>query len=458
MKKRLTIIAMLIFVVAGIIAPFNFQKVSAAQSRVILFPVMGTWYICQGYNTSEISHTGKDIYAFDLSPDKNSFSGTKGCNSTTKSAASGKNVYAPAGGTVTYLNSNPDIMQLKLNSGGCIRIAHFTKQVISPGTSVKQGALLGTLSAPNAANGYYAHLHISVYSDTACTLPVAFEEKSNFRIYGASNFPATTTKYAYRGKSISYQVPTPITITPTRTTTSTGTSTYTSTTTSTSTYAPTLTSTFTSTVTATFTASSTPAPSIPSDTPTAITTFTPTLTFESTDTFTPTATPSLTDTPAIPQEPIVIQPSLNPVYPDNCSSNNKWLAISNGYLALNTDLSTPDHTARWYPDFSVGGRYKVEVFIPNHSVITWTCNNAQITEDTSSAKYQIYYQGATSTVNTTVVVDQLPMSNDWVTLGTYSFGAHQIYNQYVKLTNITQEPNQTHTVSFGSIRFTYVGP
>ena len=364
MKNKLMTLAILAILIAGTMMPFGFQSVSATQTRIILFPVTGKWYICQGYNTSEISHKGKDVYAFDLSPDKNSYSGARGCNPTTKNAASGKNVFAPESGTVTYLNSNPDIMQLKLDSGGCIRIAHFARKYIAANKHVKQGEKIGNLSAPNAANNYYSHLHISVYSDKGCTVPVAFEEKSNFRIYGASNFPKTTTKYAYRGKSISYQVPTP---TPTKTAT------------------PTQTPTFTPTSTETLTATSSPT----NEPPTPTFTFTP-LPATDTPTLTPTPTETLqppTNTPTPTATPFktlfYFKPTLNPSYTGNlCTAG--WLRINGwqsdySYLTLNTNQSgSAEYTATYSVKVDQSGYYKISNWVADHEPITWSCPSKTI--------------------------------------------------------------------------------
>lgn len=207
MKTKLTAIAILL--VVGIVGAFFVQRVSAAQSRLLFLPVRGTWYICQGYNTSQISHKGEDIYGLDFSPDKGSFSGAYGCSKKNKDApvATGAKVYAPADGTLFYYRK-PDILHLKLKSGGCMKIAHLSKTAMtipSSGKSVKQNTLIGYLAGPNTLNGNFAHLHISAYSDTKCKTPVAFEVKSNFQIFNAPNFPATTTKYAYRGKYITNQ-------------------------------------------------------------------------------------------------------------------------------------------------------------------------------------------------------------------------------------------------------------
>ena len=116
MKRSIKIVFMVMFFVVisvGVI----YKTVSAAQNRALLFPVKGTWYVCQGYNTPEITHKNLDKYGLDLTPSNLSFSGAYGC-SKTPTAASGQKVYAPANGTVTYISNHPDIMQLNSLRGG----------------------------------------------------------------------------------------------------------------------------------------------------------------------------------------------------------------------------------------------------------------------------------------------------------------------------------------------------
>ena len=169
---------------------------------------------------------------------------------------------------------------------------------------------------------------------------------------------------------------------------------------------------------------------------------------------TPTPIPTSTASDPIPA-PFTVQSSLDPAYPDACSANNQWMAITGGYLTLNiANAVTEDHAGRWYPVIPLTGKYKIEAFIPNHPAITWTCNGSTITGDTSAAKYQIWHADG----KTSVIIDQLPLSNEYVTLGTFRFDASQIGAQYIKLANITTEDNQTRTISYGQIRFTYIGP
>jgi hypothetical protein len=241
--------------------------------------------------------------------------------------------------------------------------------------------------------------------------------------------------------------------------------------------------TFSPTATATPTASATPTATstatndgasetpISTDTPTATAslppdtftpTFTPTSTATSEATFTSTFTSTATATFS-PPAPIVLQPSLQPAYSGSiCDQGtirgHAWYRISGGqggtyaYLTLNAASTGSTNSARWQPNISVAGRYKVEVYIPNHTVINWPCTGKTISWDTEKAKYQIYYQGA----NTSQIINVSPLADAWVNLGTYSFSTGT--SGYVLLTDLTGETFATRTVTFGAVRFTYVSP
>ena len=196
---------------------FNVQIAYSAQTRKLLFPVSGTWKICQGYNTSELTHTGNMKYSIDLSPDLNSTNtGKFGCYSAAgATSASGRQVVAPAAGTVTQVSTRSDLINFQLDTGGCMQIGHFSSRVSNG--HYNQGVNIGTLSGPTALNGNYAHLHLTASSSNCPTFttPVAFADNgagdnANFQFYGATNFYATTTLHAWRGNTIT-QNPVPVT-------------------------------------------------------------------------------------------------------------------------------------------------------------------------------------------------------------------------------------------------------
>jgi hypothetical protein len=86
------------------------------------------------------------------------------------------------------------------------------------------------------------------------------------------------------------------------------------------------------------------------------------------------------------------------------------VAGSNGGSVHYTYTSTKadaENWARWRLTFDKPGKYKVEAFVPSNFA-------------TAKPAYQIKHAGATSTV----VVDQKPLSNVWVDLGTYDFAAN----------------------------------
>jgi hypothetical protein len=152
------------------------------------------------------------IYSLDLSISSSSFSGATGCSPSTSTASTGKNVYAPAAGTITHYSS--DLLFLKLDSGGCYLIGHLSNRIANT-SKVKQGDLIGKISAPNAANGNYAHLHLTAYASSCGSSPVPFSEGNNFKFHGNSDLPKATTKTVnqHRGQIMKRVLPTTVTCT-----------------------------------------------------------------------------------------------------------------------------------------------------------------------------------------------------------------------------------------------------
>jgi len=156
-----------------------------------------------------------------------------------------------------------------------------------------------------------------------------------------------------------------------------------------------------------------------------------------------------------PQDEIIVnEPNLTPPYSDDTCASGWYRYINNlgqyGYLTIGTNnpsLST--NSGRWTPDLPQSGLYVVEAYIPDHPFGMWPCGvNPSI--DAASAKYKIH----ASNGDTDVTVDQGPLTNAWVNLGTYYFTSGQ--SGYVELTDLTNDENFTRYVSFSSVRFTPV--
>lgn len=159
---------------------------------------------------------------------------------------------------------------------------------------------------------------------------------------------------------------------------------------------------------------------------------------------------------------IVVQPGLTPAYGNECSTSWKRLTDNNGwyfYVTLNTNNSNNStNSATWRPTLPYKGRYKVEVYNPDYSQFRWPCAAPQndfvgpgsSRPPTSQGKYTIYH----STGNNQVTVSQNPASNQWLTLGTFTFNTGT--GGYVKLVDLNGETEWTRAIAFSAVRFTYL--
>lgn len=124
------------------------------------------------------------------------------------------------------------------------------------------------------------------------------------------------------------------------------------------------------------------------------------------------------------------------------------------YLTLNRHVGDPPfpitNSAQWRPNLQTAGRYRVEVLIPNHSVIQWQCPNTPIYGDTSSATYTIHGSGGTQTIT----LDQRPLADTWASLGEFNFDAGS--GGYVDIGDGTNEASLSRTISVSAIRFVLV--
>lgn len=150
-----------------------------------------TWYVCQGYNGT-ISHPNR--FAFDLTVAKD-FGSNNACwaadGNVNKSA--GKEVLAPAAGTVRYIGQ--DLVCLEIDSRRSLLIGHIDRKV-SNNQRVSQNALLGIVSKANSkVNGGYAHIHIEPYQSPNCSrgTSVPFTAANGFQFNGIGDLPGPVT-------------------------------------------------------------------------------------------------------------------------------------------------------------------------------------------------------------------------------------------------------------------------
>ena len=151
---------------------------------------------------------------------------------------------------------------------------------------------------------------------------------------------------------------------------------------------------------------------------------------------------------------LVVNPaSIVPAFGSGCSSS-AWQQIpgyngASAYLTLNTNQpSQSTNSATWQPNVIIPGIYKVEAFIAYHGTIS-SCNGTTPV-DTSDAHYSVTHANGTTLVSG----NQLPLNNEWLNLGNYSFTAGT--SGKVKLTDLNDEANLSRFVSFSAVRFSLV--
>lgn len=160
----------------------------------------------------------------------------------------------------------------------------------------------------------------------------------------------------------------------------------------------------------------------------------------------------------IPTEIVVDSRTLEttPAVKDPCKSG--WAVGTKGlnehHLVTPNASGAGDSTnsATWHPNLPREGAYQVFVFVPDRASITWPCGGLDITWDTSHANYTIKHRDGT----TTYEVDQAPLHDAWVNIGTYYFARGT--DGYVTLSDLTGEPSMSRYVSFDEVKWVWVAP
>jgi hypothetical protein len=162
--------------------------VAAMPSPLLLpFTPGEPWYVCQGYKGT-ITH--RNAYALDLTVRQEDV-GNAGCwaNDGNVNASEGREVTAPASGTVIHIGT--DLVCIDFDAGGSMLIGHLTGRVA--GGHVDQNARLGWVASANAAtNGGYAHIHVQIHLGPGCRAggpTVPFDDAHGTRFQGAPNLP-----------------------------------------------------------------------------------------------------------------------------------------------------------------------------------------------------------------------------------------------------------------------------
>ena len=171
----------------------TFTTAGTPSARLSLpFSSGQTWYVCQGYNGSISHNYGGRNTSLDLSVSSASYAGGSGCTPGTSSSSQNYSVIAPDNGKVAWIGStDKDIMCLALDSGGRIKLGHFYSKVSTGSRVTRNSTVLGYLNAPYVGtNGGYSHIHMQLFSDSACSSSTAFGAvfgSPNLSYSGATN-------------------------------------------------------------------------------------------------------------------------------------------------------------------------------------------------------------------------------------------------------------------------------
>ena len=160
-------------------------------------------------------------------------------------------------------------------------------------------------------------------------------------------------------------------------------------------------------------------------------------------------------------EPIIVDSrnlETTPALTANSTCRSGWAVGTHGMGGHH--LVTPNvetqaestNVATWRPTISVAGAYRVQVFVPNRTKIDWPCGSVTAKYDTTHATYVVQHRDGVNSYS----VDQEPLHDDWVDVGTYYFDVGTAGS--VSLSDYTGEPTGSRWVSFDEARFEFVSP
>jgi len=96
----------------------------------------------------------------------------------------------------------------------------------------------------------------------------------------------------------------------------------------------------------------------------------------------------------------------------------------------------PENYGKWTPTFAQGGRYEVFVFIP--------ATNAT----TTNIRYRILHNGQRHDVK----INQARYSNEWVSLGTYTFNGNNNGKEFILAYDNTREYYASRQIAFDAVK------
>lgn len=154
-----------------------------------------TWYVCQGYQ-GYVSHANS--YGLDLTVSNQDFGATACYPSDQKSFSKSANydVFAPASGTIYYVNS--DLVCLSIDNNHSLLLGHFNRTVPN-GQRVNAGQILGKTSTANSNNGGFSHIHLEARNSSRCNAgtSVPLTSQYGFQLQGVGDLPNLADRNDY---------------------------------------------------------------------------------------------------------------------------------------------------------------------------------------------------------------------------------------------------------------------
>lgn len=152
-----------------------------------------TWYVCQGYQNSTVSHNSNtgSIYGLDLTVSNQDF-GTSGCvaydYNINKSA--NKQVLSSASGIVYHVPGTSDLVCLSIDQNRSVLIGHLNRSVYN-GQRVNAGQVLGTTLAYAPGGKNYAHIHLEGRRSSNCRpgTSVPLTAANGLQLMGVGDLP-----------------------------------------------------------------------------------------------------------------------------------------------------------------------------------------------------------------------------------------------------------------------------
>jgi hypothetical protein len=149
---------------------------------------------------------------------------------------------------------------------------------------------------------------------------------------------------------------------------------------------------------------------------------------------------------------------LTPVIKRDPACLNGWATGKKGrgnHMLLTPNVATQAEStnkATWRPNFPREGAYRVFVFISDREAAQWACGPVAARLDTANARYTIKHRDGV----TEYAVNQTPIHDGWVELGSYYFTAGR--DNYVQVDDVTGEPDNSRWVSIDDVKFVWLQP